>query len=737
MILKALYSFYHFKSYLVNYWLLTTEYPPFHGGGISTFNYATAEMLAQKGHVVTVFIYDLSIAQTEITSNGNIRIVRFLPRETNAHRFLGFNAYISYEYAHILLQHIIKDGAPDVVESQEYHGIAYYLQQFKLLCYDHYKDLTILITCHAPSFICLDYNQVPVYQFPEYWIGELEKSCIRSADILVSPSRYFLKEANSRMSLEGTEPHIIRNPIALRPSEVRITRAKIICFGKLAPLKGTFELLTYFDRLWGEGFTHSLHIIGGTQLFFHPEAATMGDIVNQKYGHHIAAGLLVLHDEVAPEVAHTHISTAHVVLVPSLFDNLPYTVLEAMGMGKVVLASTQGGHKEVIQPGVTGFLFDHHIKNSFEQNLKHILQLSDSELQTVGRTAQTSIQDLCSFDRIYSEKISLINSYLNQKTSRKNFPYCVPLLNDATEADEYHYQSDMLLSVVIPYYNMGDYITDCVKSVLASDYERIEVIIIDDGSTTEKDRAMLSEIEATYPVTVFRKANEGLPETRNLGALKAKGAYMAFLDADDTVNPTYYSKAIQVLAKYDNVHFVGSWVQYFGESNDCWPSFTPELPYLLIHNMVNSSSLVYKKDSFIKAGLNDKALVYGMEDWDSVISMVSQGKRGVVLPDLLFNYRIRKDSMARQFTTVKRLYLNKYIAQKHRSIYNQYGADIACLLNANGSALNFDNPTFETAFRNSYLPFSRAFQERLKEKIKTNKFLRAIAYKVYKKIAKR
>src|SRR5689334_5355710 len=116
----------------MHYWLLTTEYPPLFGGGISTYCYYTARMLANNGHQVTVFIYDMTVKDDQIEEQNGIRLVRFLPRKTGAHHFLGFNAYLSYEYANIIKSFILKEGKPDIIESQEYHGIAYYLQQFYL-----------------------------------------------------------------------------------------------------------------------------------------------------------------------------------------------------------------------------------------------------------------------------------------------------------------------------------------------------------------------------------------------------------------------------------------------------------------------------------------------------------------------------------------------------------------------------------------------------------------------------
>ena len=146
----------------------------------------------------------------------------------------------------------------------------------------------------------------------------------------------------------------------------------------------------------------------------------------------------------------------------------------------------------------------------------------------------------------------------------------------------------------------------------------MEVIIVNDGST-EKESLNKLEHLANRGIKIIHQSNQGLAVARNYGAMEATGDFLAFLDADDMISTTYYSRAVEILQCKSNVSFVGCWVQYFGESKNQWPAFNPEPPYLLFHNMVNSSGLVYKRESFLKAGLNDTRFIYGMEDYDRIM----------------------------------------------------------------------------------------------------------------------
>jgi glycosyltransferase involved in cell wall biosynthesis len=278
---------------------------------------------------------------------------------------------------------------------------------------------------------------------------------------------------------------------------------------------------------------------------------------------------------------------------------------------------------------------------------------------------------------------------------------------------------------------MGKYITACVQSIKASTYPHIEILIINDGSTDRESLAILQQLERTNGIKVFNKRNEGLADTRNFGALQATGDWLAFLDADDMIAPDYYEKALRVLKQYKNVFFAGSFVQYFGDTNRKWATYTPQPPYTLVHNPVNSSGLVYKKAAFLEAGQNDKKVDYGLEDYESVVHLLSKGYNGIALPEFLFQYRVRGDSMIRKITREKLLYSYKYIAEKHTSYYATFATQINNLLNANGPGFLFDNPTFAVTV-NTNTENNSWLYRKAKAFIKKNKTLKKIALSLKK-----
>lgn len=90
-----------------------------------------------------------------------------------------------------------------------------------------------------------------------------------------------------------------------------------------------------------------------------------------------------------------------------------------------------------------------------------------------------------------------------------------------------------LISIIVPAYNIEQYLPECLNSILKQSFKNYEIIIIDDGSTDKTGVICDQYAKINSKVQVIHKVNEGLSVARNQGILKAKGKYLAFLDGDD------------------------------------------------------------------------------------------------------------------------------------------------------------------------------------------------------------
>ncbi len=112
------------------------------------------------------------------------------------------------------------------------------------------------------------------------------------------------------------------------------------------------------------------------------------------------------------------------------------------------------------------------------------------------------------------------------------------------------------ISVVTPCYNGAAYIGQTIASVLAQTHAPREIIVVDDGSTDES-----AEIIASFgdPVRLIRQKNQGESVARNVGIRAAEGDYLAFLDADDLLEPTSYERMLSALdGRSDAVALMGA-----------------------------------------------------------------------------------------------------------------------------------------------------------------------------------
>ena len=128
-----------------------------------------------------------------------------------------------------------------------------------------------------------------------------------------------------------------------------------------------------------------------------------------------------------------------------------------------------------------------------------------------------------------------------------------------------------LISVIIPVYNVEQYLDQCIQSVLGQSYKNLQIILIDDGSPDQSGAICDQYSERDGRITVVHQKNRGLSAARNTGLDIAKGEYIAFLDSDDWIYPQAYEYLYQTAVKYQ-----ADIVQISAESNVSHPVRTEE-----------------------------------------------------------------------------------------------------------------------------------------------------------------
>jgi glycosyltransferase involved in cell wall biosynthesis len=669
-------------------WLFTTEFPPYYGGGIATYCNITTDSWIRHGHQVTVFVRDDTLDRPmKEETFGRLRVIRFTNHDDDAPATLAGEPRLGYYYAKWAELLIRKEGPPDLIESQDYLGIAWLVLQRKHALDPIFMRIPVVITAHNPRFILDPIEHDAVYKLPNYWTGELEQYCLRAANLVISPSRFLADRLQAQ--LPGLKVDVIPNPFPVSDPQPSGDRNQLVYFGRLQYWKGIFVLLDAMAQLWNQDIETPIEIYG-RDTWFSGRGVMVTTLIAERYGAYDQRGLLHVHDPLPPQEVNKQLATAKIVVLPSVFENYPYVVLEALSKGCVVIASDQGGQREIIESGHNGFLFESQNSADLAAKVKAALALSNDDCERIAREAYQSVLKTCDRDIIYQKKMSRFESVIQNNLPRHEYPFvrCVnPMPYHTPEAH------DPLLSVVIPFHNLGTYVPDTLRSLNAVTVQNIEIILVDDGSTDPSSIAALYTMQERYPaLRVERTPNQGLALTRNHGAKIARGTYLAFLDADDMVQPAYYERAIALLNQYSNVAFVGCWTQYFESSDALWVTFNPEPPYVYYHNLVNSSALVYRRQAFLDSGLNDPDFKFGMEDYESVIRMVSHGGYGIIIPEPWFLYRVRPGSMSRAFNPINLEFSYRLIMEKNPGPYQRYAFHLLNLMNTNGPQYAVESP---------------------------------------------
>lgn len=210
-----------------------------------------------------------------------------------------------------------------------------------------------------------------------------------------------------------------------------------------------------------------------------------------------------------------------------------------------------------------------------------------------------------------------------------------------------------MISVILPVYNVINELPECVESILAQTYSDFELIVVEDCST-DGSREMCAALEDTDPriKVIYHEENSGLSAARNTGIDTARGEYIAFIDSDDYVADNYLERLLEAIEKNDAQMSVCGVTEVFGEK-----MLVREAALLLLSPEEALCSMLYRREIDVSAWgkLYKKELFASYrftngiyyEDLDIMPRLVSECNSISVIPDALYFYRHREQSITR------------------------------------------------------------------------------------------
>lgn len=221
--------------------------------------------------------------------------------------------------------------------------------------------------------------------------------------------------------------------------------------------------------------------------------------------------------------------------------------------------------------------------------------------------------------------------------------------------------SEDIISVIVPVYNVENYISQCIESIINQSYINLQIILVDDGSTDSSGEICDKYMQNDSRIQVIHKKNEGLTTSRRAGMRIATGKYIGFVDADDYIDIDMYFMLYTVAERYQ-AQFVHS--GYFEGSKDkiqCTSPKTVHYKNIQKKEWLLAELFSLYPDAEIGPALwcnlfernfiiNNYMQVphsqsYG-EDLITMCSCIIDADNFVSIPDCFYHYRVRGDSIS-------------------------------------------------------------------------------------------
>ena len=197
-------------------------------------------------------------------------------------------------------------------------------------------------------------------------------------------------------------------------------------------------------------------------------------------------------------------------------------------------------------------------------------------------------------------------------------------------------------------FNAEKYLKYSIQSILKQSYKNWELIIIDDCSTDNSLKVIKSFKNRKIRIFPLKK-HIGRTNSLNYGLKKAKGKYLAILDADDISYKNRLLEQINYLKKYKNISLVGSWVEKINEKNEIFGEIKSTTNIeeikqtMILKNLFVHSSVMFYRKILKKTGSYPSELIY-MQDYGFILKVLKNHNINLI-PKMLTKFRIIKSSM--------------------------------------------------------------------------------------------
>lgn len=638
--------------------LVSREVYPFDGGGIGEYIVTCARLLATLGEVTIFTSSKHEESYRAMSAAGDARLpppgvqFEFVPEpepDDLASYFSPLHLY-SACVLQALRRHYGRHG-PSFIEFSDYLGEGAITAQARRGGDPMLRSTRVGIRLHTTAEVCAVLDGYLDPAFDGRVTYELERIALRHADAILWPGGDTFEFYKRFYGPALAPPRLIRNPFADREGMSHVEQPReagaplrLLYLGRFERRKGVQNLLRAFTS--AENGHMQLTLLGGDT-----DTAALATSMRTQLEMVAAGDPRIEFLDAVPRPELEKVIRAHdAVVIPSLWEAWPYVGLETLRLNRPLITTSTGGYAEMVRPGISGWRTDEVSADSLATLFEQLIGDRDAveRPRLEGSPAQT-FADLTDETEILQAYDALLRDPARWDAPS---PRAAPRA-DASRRAAVAPPRPPLVSVVIPYYRMHEHVEATVESIFAQTYPRIEVVIVNDGSFFDADW-VLAELATRYPLSVVTQMNAGLGAARNFGISQSRGRYIVPLDPDDLIEPTYIERGVTILESQPDLAYVTTWSRYVDQ--DALEFDPPDQGYQPLSNVSELAQVMNVAGvatSVIRRRVFDLGFAYShdltaYEDWSLYRDLGENGYEGLVIPERLFRYRIRPDSMFRQ-----------------------------------------------------------------------------------------
>jgi glycosyltransferase involved in cell wall biosynthesis/GT2 family glycosyltransferase len=523
------------------------------------------------------------------------------------------------ERAHRIMQ-FLRERDYDYIIFQDWHANGFWSVRARQLGVA-FQSTPIGVISHSPN----EWQKAGMQSFGANPVEEAalewaEQQAIVNADVLISPSYYMVDWLRSRgYTLPANVaicPITFEDAVEEGRPEV-VDRNHLIFFGRLETRKGLHLL---GDALRG------LKIIDGRlprRISFLGKPAEVCGRSSADYLHDLHNELgevdFVVETDLDYSQAAEYIKRSHgVVVIPSILDNYPLTVIESIVKGFCFIASNSGGIPEMVDPAICFPATVEGLRKKLEE-LPYI--------------------DFASLSHPYSPELArdIWLTHVRGIVAKTDRPPLVHLLSDEVPP----------ISVCVPFYRHDEYLGRMISSFLGMNLPHLQLVIVDDGTPANERVAfdgLRAELEPLGHI-FWSQPNEGPGAARNRAASLARHDLLLFFDADNVAFPDLverlYSAMVSSGADSIGVPYIGVPPMLRQPTPEdavmCYIGSGGPVSLALVENVVGDvCSLIRRKVFEAVGGFATHPGCW--EDWEFFLRAIGAGVRHFIYPDPLFYY---------------------------------------------------------------------------------------------------